>query len=452
MAMMRTVLIGAAMALVATAPSTSASPRHTEQFSSSAGRPALILDRVPISFAVETFFQRISREPFILCSEVLSDDRLVSLRLPGHLVTARSFETFLQTRGYQAYVQGGVYMVCGTGTAEAVGSTSRGAGEPFTASYSPQPEIYPSPAPLAADLDAELVEIASAPETGVYLTKYRSAQELAQVARPLVPEVRMVASNEGARSGEVLGVSGGEIAYAGPETHVASLLALLEQLDARPDSVEIQAVLVEVSRTQNQSWGIEVLGDLLRDTLGVSISADRNRQQLEFQFGDVSTLLSTLSGDARVKVVSAPFVTAENGRRTQLTVGEEVPVLGAVHTSGDGTSQQSVEYRSSGMILGVVPRIYRRALYLDLEQEVSSFARTQTGVNNSPTLTKRQLTTSLEIPEGSWVALGGLLSDREERGGDRLFPRGPRVGGRETTAQAELVLLVRAVRRESGEP
>lgn len=228
---------------------------------------------------------------------------------------------------------------------------------------------------------------------------------------------------------------------------MAALLALLQSLDTRPSSVEIQAVLVEVTRSQNDSWGVEVLGDLLRRQLGVSVSTARGPQQLEFRFGDVSTLLSALAGDARVDVLSAPFLSAENGRRTELTVGEEVPVLGAVVSTSDGGTQQSVEYRSSGVILQVVPRVYREALYLDLQQEVSSFARTQTGVNSSPTLTKRNLTTSLEIPEGSWVALGGLVSDRLERSSDRMFPLGPRIGQKHSHGQSELVLLVRVVRR-----
>lgn len=414
----------------------------------------LVFDRVPTSFAIETFFQMVSRAPFVLCSEVLEDKRLVTLRLSPEYVTLRSFTTFLRARGYRAFNQDGLFVVCGTGPIGlATSSTDFGEDvkdapssqytERLAQSISPQ---HVGGAITPADTstpNASAVSIV----TGVYQTRFRPAHELAQIVRPLLPGVRVVTTGAEVRSGDISTPAGGEIAYAGSGDDVSGLLALLSSLDTRPSSVEIQAVLVEVTRSRNDSWGVEVVGALLRDQLGVSVSTQRGSQQLEFRFGDVSALLSALAGDARVDVLSAPFVSAENGRRTQLTVGEEVPVLGAVVSTSDGGSQQSIDYRSSGVILEVVPRVYRDALFLDLQQEVSSFARTQTGVNNSPTLTKRNLMTSLEVPEGAWVALGGLVSGRREVSNDRLFPGGPKVGRRDTKGEAELVLLVRVIRR-----
>lgn len=377
----------------------------------------LVFDRVPTSFAIETFFQMVSRAPFVLCSEVLEDKRPVTLRLPPEHVTLRSFTTFLRARGYRTFSQDGLFVVCGSGPMGAA-TSSADFGDGMEASPSAQYAAHPaqSAPPLhvggaiTPSEAASLSKPAALIVTGVYQTRFRPAHELAQIVRPLLPSLRVVTTGAEVRSGDIATPAGGEIAYAGPEDDVTGLLALLSSLDTRPSSVEIQAVLVEVTRSRNDSWGVEVVGDLLRDQLGVSVSTTRGSQQLEFSFGDVSALLSALAGDARVDVLSAPFVSAENGRRTQLTVGEEVPVLGAVISTSDGGSQQSVDYRSSGVILEVVPRVYRDALFLDLQQEVSSFARTQTGVNNSPTLTKRNLTTSLEVPEGAWIALGGLVS------------------------------------------
>lgn len=447
--------------ILASLTTASSMARPAEKPGADSARYPLIFDRVPTAFAVETFFRRVSRAPFVLCSEVLEDRRPVTLRLSPEHVNLQSFSVFLQARGYRAFERGGLFIVCGTG-AQPVGlsqqdedRTKAGGSSTLTPEltrHAPQAIIDPAQAkaprlPAASGVQAP----ASTPPlqaTGVYRTRFRPAHELAQIARPLLPDVRVITPGEEVRTGDVRTPPGGEIAYAGDANQVEALLSLLASLDTRPASVEIQAVLVEVTRSRNDSWGIEVVGELLRNQLGIAVSAERGAQQLEFRFGDVSALLSALAGDARVDVLSAPFVSAENGRRTELTVGEEVPVLGAVVATGDGGTQQSVDYRSSGVILQVVPRVYREALFIDLQQEVSSFARTQTGVNNSPTLTKRNLTTSLEVPEGSWVALGGLVSDRVERSDERLFPRGPRIGQRDTRGQAELVLLVRVVRRQ----
>ena len=402
--------VSCAAILVALATASSAAKPVEPGAATARSTHPLIFDRVPTAFAVETFFRRVSRSPFVLCSEVLDDRRPVTLRLSPEHVTLQSFSAFLKARGYRVTNQDGLVIVCGMGAQPTSGGSDG-------ASLSEKSIVERTS--ISAEQRREIAEtgvaqeflpggpgavpgVASplAPLSGVYRTRFRPAHELAQIARPLLPSVRIVTAGEQVRSGDVSTPQGSEVAYAGTPDHVAALLALLQSLDTRPSSVEIQAVLVEVTRSQNDSWGVEVLGDLLRRQLGVSVSTARGPQQLEFRFGDVSTLLSALAGDARVDVLSAPFLSAENGRRTELTVGEEVPVLGAVVSTSDGGTQQSVEYRSSGVILQVVPRVYREALYLDLQQEVSSFARTQTGVNSSPTLTKRNLTTSLEIPEG----------------------------------------------------
>ena len=47
-----------------------------------------------------------------------------------------------------------------------------------------------------------------------------------------------------------------------------------------------------------------------------------------------------------------------------------------------------------------------------LQQQVSTFVATTTGVNASPTLLKRELSTSLSLRNGEVVVLGGLEEER----------------------------------------
>ncbi len=53
---------------------------------------------------------------------------------------------------------------------------------------------------------------------------------------------------------------------------------------------------------------------------------------------------------------------------------------------------------------------------LTVQQQLSNFVVTQTGVNNSPTLTKREVRTSLSVADGDVVIIGGLAEDRESAG------------------------------------
>ena len=53
---------------------------------------------------------------------------------------------------------------------------------------------------------------------------------------------------------------------------------------------------------------------------------------------------------------------------------------------------------------------------LTVGQQLSNFVTTQTGVNNSPTLTKREVRTSLSVADGDIVIIGGLAENRSKRG------------------------------------
>ncbi|EGY28279.1 Type II secretory pathway, component PulD, partial [Candidatus Regiella insecticola 5.15] len=111
--------------------------------------------------------------------------------------------------------------------------------------------------------------------------------------------------------------------------------------------------------------------------------------------------------DSRFHVVSSPRLRVKNGAQASFSVGADVPVLGKI-SYVDNRPVQSVEYRSSGVILQVRPAIRAEVIDLAIDQQLSDFVKTATGVNNSPTLTKRQVTTQVSVADGDIILLGGL--------------------------------------------
>ncbi len=87
------------------------------------------------------------------------------------------------------------------------------------------------------------------------------------------------------------------------------------------------------------------------------------------------------------------------------------PVLGKV-SYADNRPLQSVEYRSSGVILPVTPQILADVVELTIDQQLSDFVKTDTGFNNSPTLTKRQVKTQVAVSDGDIILLGGLAKSK----------------------------------------
>jgi type II secretory pathway component GspD/PulD (secretin) len=103
----------------------------------------------------------------------------------------------------------------------------------------------------------------------------------------------------------------------------------------------------------------------------------------------------------------------------RLNVGQQVPTVGSVSYQGtSGTPVQSVEYQDAGVIFNVTPTVMRDTIELNVDEELSSFVNTTTGVNSSPTKNTRSLQTVADLKDGEVIVLGGLVQDQSTVAGD----------------------------------
>lgn len=126
----------------------------------------------------------------------------------------------------------------------------------------------------------------------------------------------------------------------------------------------------------------------------------------------MDAIFNLLKTDSRFTVVSAPRLRVKNNASASFSVGSDVPVLGSV-TVNNNVTTQSVEYRSSGVLFNVTPSLKSRTMDLKIEQQLSNFVTTETGVNNSPTLIKRDVTTEVSLADGDIILLGGLAEQKD---------------------------------------
>ena len=83
----------------------------------------------------------------------------------------------------------------------------------------------------------------------------------------------------------------------------------------------------------------------------------------------------------------------------------------------------NVEYRDTGVILEVKPRINtNQTVSLDVAQEVSRVApSTSTQIDPlTPTFTQRKITSRVNVASGQTVVLGGLIQESETRGREKI--------------------------------
>ena len=289
-----------------------------------------------------------------------------------------------------------------------------------------------------------------------YTPRYRSVAYLSSIVRPLfndgsfsydrqlsrqgqaaAPSASGPAAGSGASSGASTAarpVDDGKSLYAmsgqtdvssflfrGSPSDVGRLKAVLAQVDVAVPKVLVRALVMEVSSTANEAWGVSAVSKLLSDKLGVSLSGNVSGMSgnLTFKGPDFEAVAGVFGNQSNVSVLTSPSIYAEAGAVANLSVGSSVPVLGAIQYSPTGDqARQSVEYRDTGVILRFTPRVYEDAIGIDLTQEISDAVATTTGVAGSPTLLKRSLNTTLNLSSGEYVVVGGLSSSKGSGGKD----------------------------------
>jgi len=135
---------------------------------------------------------------------------------------------------------------------------------------------------------------------------------------------------------------------------------------------------------------------------------------------NVNAVLSALSSITDVTVISSPQLMVLDHQTAVLQVGAQVPIPSQqVQSTVTTTSQivSTIEYRDTGVILTVMPRVNSSGLVtLDITQEVSDIGAANPALSNAPTINQRRITTSVIVQDGATVALGGLITDNVTKG------------------------------------
>jgi type II secretory pathway component GspD/PulD (secretin) len=267
----------------------------------------------------------------------------------------------------------------------------------------------------------------------VYKPRYRDVAYLRELVRPIVAREPGALAGAGAqpmpqdqgidagqaRPGTAAGLMDSrsdQFVYFGTADTIAKLQSILPTLDQPAGEVDVRATVYEVTSGRQDGSALQLAAKLASSRFGGSVDwtpAAAGGGSISIKGADFSAVAAVLSSDNQFRTVSSPAVRAKSGTSTEFTSGEQVPVLGNVSYAGAvGQPVQSVEYKDSGVIFKVKPEVRDGGIDLQIEQELSSFVNTTTGVNASPTLVKRSLKSSLSAENGEIIILGGLAQTK----------------------------------------
>ena len=222
----------------------------------------------------------------------------------------------------------------------------------------------------------------------------------------------------------------------------AMVEALLKRLDVPPGQVLIQALIAEITLNETTEFGFSyaarqkygdyfvksaMVNSTVVDPAGLTGAQNPGLAVLLKQSDDKLAFLKAVAGETNVRVLSAPQIVAANDEEAVINVGDRVPIITGDYTdvSGatttDGSVYRNVQYQDTGIILTVTPHITAgNEVRVDIKQEVSDAKKTEVSTIDSPTIQNRLLETSLIIPDGGTVLLGGLIETQRENSYDGL--------------------------------
>ncbi len=215
--------------------------------------------------------------------------------------------------------------------------------------------------------------------------------------------------------------------YATPSER-DTIEAMLRKIDILPLQVRIDATVAEVTLNDSLQYGTQfffkagINGALNFSPAGTAAGAFASGFPGFVLSGpdNGNAALNALQAVTDVKVLSSPQVLVLDNEAARLQVGNLVPYLTASSQSqitSNAPIVSSIDYRETGVILEVTPRVNSGGLVtLDVSQEVSDVVPAQTTAGiNSPTFSQRNVSSRVVVQDGQTVGLAGLIRDTAQR-------------------------------------
>ncbi|HUT84049.1 MAG TPA: type II secretion system secretin GspD [Thermodesulfobacteriota bacterium] len=243
----------------------------------------------------------------------------------------------------------------------------------------------------------------------------------------------------------------------------------IQLLDIVPRQVLIEVLIAEISLGDDTQFGVDwnfkkkdvgvggetgTFDSILNNNIPTTLASPAAGYTAVFAASDLYARLYAYAGENRLNVLSSPHILAANNKEAKIEVGQEVPIVTSEYApdiagTTDVTSR-SIQYRDTGILLTVTPRINEKGLVaMDISQEVSQVSdQTIVGIS-SPIITKRSAKTSLVVQNGSTIVIGGLIQEQKERSmsGIPFFSKIPLLNyffsyTKDKVTKTELVILI----------
>ena len=204
------------------------------------------------------------------------------------------------------------------------------------------------------------------------------------------------------------------------------LLTTINQLDAVPLQVMINAVIAQITLSEATKFGVDwsrIAADSQVDLISTNASTGFVPQLGGLLFtksfidgaSQVDATLEAIAINNDVQLLARPSLTVANNQEGDIQIGSQVPVEQGQSLGNAGVSTTNIIYRDTGIVLSITPQINNDGIVnLIIRQELSSVDGGATGVNNNPVFNNQEINTTVVVRNGENVVLGGLIQTETE--------------------------------------
>ena len=347
-----------------------------------------------ISELVRIVLEQFQKRSYVIPPELISDERTVRLGLKNMTSTeARSvLDDVLSGVGYTIIDRGSVSIVV----------------------------------PIASNSESEEKTLL------VYEPRYRSVSELIDVVRDIAPGTRSIGERplksgsidpserkEGTASAQISSSTKDMLVVQVPESKLGRVQSALRQADVARDVFTVRAAVVTLSDSSSRDFSASLNAslDVAGLSLGQALSGASTGLTATLTMDVLKVFLSTAHGSNDARVVSLPSVRVSDGEQARLAAGGRVPIKRAIVQ--DGVTSEEYEYVDIGARLTVSPEFYRDVTKMNIQYQDDAVAGQS---SDAPIFRSLDLTTTVDLPRGHAVLLGGLKSvSTDESRGSSIF-------------------------------
>jgi len=200
--------------------------------------------------------------------------------------------------------------------------------------------------------------------------------------------------------------------------YILRIEKLINELDVSPTQVVVEAKLIEISRTNDTSVGLDLSysrnGSSVKTTNLAGRDTATDAQGLYahalsfFTPGSLEAYLSALSTQKKVNLVAAPRITTLNNKEASILIGSKFGYKTTI-TSQTNTSQV-INFLSVGTSLILTPNITRNG---NIRMKVAPKISTGSVTNDLPTENTTETMNEVLVADGQTFVIGGLLNEKE---------------------------------------